>query len=89
MKLEEQKTLFDYRARQNVILELGFFMGFLGRRRVCCLYKEGVELPSNILGIVYKKFKENLSENSLGNQKGIEGCRLSGLESHHISGHTC
>ena len=41
------------RARQNVILELGYFMGKLGRERVRVLYEEGVELPSDIHGIVY------------------------------------
>jgi predicted nucleotide-binding protein len=41
------------RARQNVILELGYFIGRLGRSRVCVLYTPGVELPSDILGVVY------------------------------------
>ncbi len=41
------------RARQNVILELGYFMGKLGRNRVCALYKKGVELPSDIQGVTY------------------------------------
>ncbi len=41
------------RARQNVILELGYFWALLGRARVCVLYKEGVELPSDIHGILY------------------------------------
>jgi predicted nucleotide-binding protein len=41
------------RARQNVIFELGFFFGRLGRDRVCALYTEGVELPSDIQGLVY------------------------------------
>ena len=41
------------RARQNVILELGYFLGALGRECVCVLYKEGVELPSDIHGILY------------------------------------
>lgn len=41
------------RARQNVILELGYFMGKLGRTRVCALYKGNVELPSDYQGIVY------------------------------------
>ncbi len=41
------------RARQNVILELGYFLGRLGRTRVCALYKGGVELPSDFQGVVY------------------------------------
>ncbi len=41
------------RARQNVIMELGYFMGRLGRGRVCALHKGGVELPSDYQGILY------------------------------------
>jgi len=41
------------RARQNVILELGYFIGRLGRARVCALYKDGVELPSDLHGVLY------------------------------------
>ncbi len=41
------------RARQNVIFELGYFIGKLGRKRVCALYKEDVELPSDIYGVLY------------------------------------
>lgn len=41
------------RARQNVILELGYFIGRLSRTRVCALYVEGVELPSDIHGVLY------------------------------------
>ncbi len=41
------------RARQNVIMELGYFMGRLGRSRVCALYKGGVELPSDYQGVLY------------------------------------
>ncbi len=47
------------RARQNVILELGFFFGALGRSRVCVLYTEGVELPSDYNGIVYVPLDRN------------------------------
>ncbi len=46
------------RARQNVIFELGFFYGRLGRARVCALHKEGVELPSDIVGVVYVKMDD-------------------------------
>jgi len=41
------------RARQNVIMELGYFMGRLGRSRVCALHKGSVELPSDYQGILY------------------------------------
>lgn len=41
------------RARQNVILELGYFLGRLGRNRVCALYRPGVEIPSDYTGVLY------------------------------------
>ena len=42
-----------FRARQNVVFELGYFVGKLGRERVCALYKEDVEIPSDILGVLF------------------------------------
>jgi predicted nucleotide-binding protein len=44
-----------YRARQNVIFELGFFIGKLGRERVCALYKkaENFEIPTDYEGVIY------------------------------------
>ena len=47
------------RARQNVVFELGYFMGKLGRDRVCLLLKDQVELPSDIGGIVYISMDPN------------------------------
>jgi len=41
------------RARQNVILELGYFLGKLGRHRVCALYQEDVEIPSDYNGVLF------------------------------------
>ncbi|MCK7496712.1 MAG: nucleotide-binding protein [Comamonadaceae bacterium] len=49
----EQSKEVRSRSRQNVILELGYFTGRLGRDRVCPLYQSGVELPSDIHGLVY------------------------------------
>ncbi|MCE9584668.1 MAG: nucleotide-binding protein [Planctomycetes bacterium] len=48
------------RARQNVILELGYFWGVLGRHYICALVKGDLEKPSDILGIVYVPFEGNL-----------------------------
>ena len=42
------------RGRQNVIFELGFFFGMLGRSRVMVLVSEGVEHPSDVAGLVYE-----------------------------------
>ncbi len=42
-----------YRARQNVIIEMGYFIGKLGRSKVFPLYEKGVELPSDLHGVLY------------------------------------
>ena len=41
------------RARQHVVMELGYFIGKLGRMRVCALHEAGVELPSDYQGVLY------------------------------------
>jgi predicted nucleotide-binding protein len=43
----------ENRARQNVILELGYFVGRLGRERTFAIVEKGVTLPSDIHGVVY------------------------------------
>jgi len=53
---------FEPRARQNVILELGYFWGLLKRKKVCCLLKGNVEKPSDMHGIVYVPFKDSIEE---------------------------
>jgi predicted nucleotide-binding protein len=44
------------RARQNVILELGFFLGRLGREKVVALHKENVEILSDFSGVLCQPF---------------------------------
>ena len=51
-----------YRARQNVVLELGMVLARLGRRRVAILHKQTVELPSDIAGLIYIPFQESVEE---------------------------
>jgi predicted nucleotide-binding protein len=46
------------RARQNVIAELFYFIGKLGRAQVCALKKGDVEIPSDIGGVVYVPMDE-------------------------------
>jgi predicted nucleotide-binding protein len=45
------------RSRQNVILELGYFIGKLGRSSVCALHKGGVELPSDLHGLIWVPYE--------------------------------
>lgn len=47
------------RARQNVVLELGCFIGKLGRERVAILYVKGVELPSDLKGLLYIEYEKS------------------------------
>lgn len=56
---EQDPVKTKKRARQNVILELGYFIGKLGRKRVCSLYVEGVELPSDIHDVFYIPYDRN------------------------------
>jgi predicted nucleotide-binding protein len=44
---------FKPRARQNVIFEFGFFIGLLGRSRVCALMNQDIEIPSDYEGVIY------------------------------------
>jgi predicted nucleotide-binding protein len=44
------------RARQNVVLELGYFLGLLGRTHVCAMKRGDLEIPSDFEGVVYVPF---------------------------------
>jgi predicted nucleotide-binding protein len=41
-------------ARQNVLLELGYFMAHLGREHVCALAKGDLEIPTDFAGVVWE-----------------------------------
>lgn len=51
----KQLGVSNDRARQNVILELGYFVGALKRSRVCALKKGSIDLPSDIFGVLWKE----------------------------------
>jgi len=48
----------NMRARQNVILEVGYFMGLIGKERIRILVKEDIEIPSDLSGILYEKYEK-------------------------------
>ncbi len=66
------------RARQNVVFEMGYFLGVLGRKsgRVLLLHRSPLDLPSDLSGITY-----------IDISNGIEavGCRIE-KEIAHVTG---
>ena len=52
-RAKKEKSLSE-RARQNVILEMGYFIGRLGRDHVMVLRKGDIEMPSDVVGVVYE-----------------------------------
>lgn len=69
-----------FRARQNVVLELGMMLSFLGRRHVAILIKdqEKMERPSDIQGLIYAPFKDHVDETriQLAKELNAAGIRI-------------
>lgn len=59
-KNDDQKQ-FKFRARQNVIFEMGYFIGKLGRERVLAIHEnnEKLEIPSDYVGVIYVPYDKN------------------------------
>jgi len=60
LEVPESSRVTEYRARPNVIFEFGYFIGKLGRSKVCCLHKGDVTIPSDLAGLVYKKVDDSI-----------------------------
>lgn len=73
---EDEEATEQARARQNVVFELGYFVGLLGRSHVSVLYEPGVEVPSDYGGVLYTK----LDEAGAWRTKLIRELRSVGLE---------
>jgi len=52
------------RARQNVIVEIGWFWGRLGRDRCLLLMRDAVEIPSDLAGVEVHKYSDSPVERS-------------------------
>ena len=70
-----------YRVRQNVVLELGMLLAAIGRPKIAILLsqaEEDMEAPSDIDGLIYIPFKENVEETKLSLAKEMQnnGYRL-------------
>lgn len=51
--LVNEESSAKHRARQNVVFELGYFIGKLGRTHVAAIVKGNIEIPTDISGILY------------------------------------
>lgn len=63
-----------YRVRQNVVLELGMLLASKGREKVAILLSqaEDMESPSDIHGLIYIPFKDNVEDAKLSLAKEMQ-----------------
>lgn len=63
-----------FRVRQNVVLELGMLLARIGRSKVAILLSqaEEMEAPSDIQGLIYIPFKDNVEETKLSLAKEMQ-----------------
>lgn len=61
---KNDETKKQFRVRQNVVLELGMLLSKIGRERIAILLSqaEDMEKPSDIDGLIYIPFKNNVEE---------------------------
>jgi len=64
------------RARQNVVFELGFFIGALGAERVAAVVKGDIERPSDFEGVVYISFDKEDWRAKLGQELQAAGYKI-------------
>jgi len=64
----------QFRARQNVVLELGMLLARLGRPRVAILMRNttNMERPSDIQGLIYIPFTDNVEETKVPLSKEMD-----------------
>jgi predicted nucleotide-binding protein len=64
------------RARQNVVFELGFFIGVLGPDHVAALVKGDIERPSDFDGVVYISLDDGSWKMELGRELDAAGYKI-------------
>jgi len=70
--LPDHERKKEKRARSNVIFEFGYFVGKLGRQKVCCVYTGDVSLPSDVSGMIYKKYISSVEEVAYSIRKDLK-----------------
>lgn len=71
-----QEPVLKPRARQNVIFELGYFYGYLGRYNVCCLIKGEYEELSDLKGIGIIRYTDRLEGKEHKIYKELIGAKI-------------
>ena len=71
---KNDETKKRYRVRQNVVLELGMLLSRIGREKVAILLSQAEEMekPSDIDGLIYIPFKDNIEETKLSLAKEMQ-----------------
>ena len=71
---KNDETKKRYRVRQNVVLELGMLLSKIGREKIAILLSqaEDMEKPSDIDGLIYIPFKDNVEETKLSLAKEMQ-----------------
>lgn len=64
------------RARQNVLLELGYFIGHLGRHKVCALKRGQVDIPSDFAGVVWTSMNDDSWKQALSRELADAGYEI-------------
>ena len=64
------------RARQNVVFELGFFIGVLGQERVAALVKGDIEPPSDFDGVAYISLDNGTWKMELSKELAAAGYKI-------------
>jgi predicted nucleotide-binding protein len=66
MSGDDEDSNGQVHARENVVHEIGYFQAKYGRRNVVLLHEEGVNIPSNLGGIVYSAYPKGMIRASFG-----------------------
>lgn len=71
---KDDESKKQYRVRQNVVLELGMLLSRIGREKVAILLSQAAEMekPSDIDGLIYIPFKDNVEEVKLSLAKEMQ-----------------
>jgi hypothetical protein len=70
--INDKTIRYFHRARQNVWLEVGWFWGYIGRKKILILHRGGVEIPSDLEGVEGYEYSLQPSERSSEIQKFIQ-----------------